>query len=894
MVSTVMDTSVMRVEEMTELFERGQNVTECLPTGKKRFIVCVDGFDGAVDTVRKGQPVKGLEFLNPTDGSMQVLRQNGGVLVCYDSPELEGKVADYLAKNKTALKNAEGIQNFVKFLGENAGVNPATGLPDVWDSDIKWASNLAGSPERIGNGTVFSGAKAQEAVQAIPVKAGVRFQGPTGTPQIAGTEGAYILRDSTGSMHMIQARQFREAYSPVKAVSKMTLNEVLQLPVSRLPGLLREGVSSAMGASRQAVHALEQRVASTRAGQTIAKAAQTPVVKGARSVMGRAVGVGGKFAVPLIIADGNMWAKLAAGDVFGVGKDFVEGAWDLGKGIVLPESEQRKDLAKMWSEFKKNPGVVGEFLLDGAQMTGQSLLMAIAPDIGDMKKRMGHIEKPVTDKNGKPVIKNGKVQTRDAFYVAMQDKKHPSQFYFFEREGAEMALAAAFNIDEKGRILSEYNEYSDENILKRTTTEYDSTSVTSLQKRYGIDVDDFSYKGTLRRMNPSLRMADSIIGNSASTIGKPKKIVIETVLDENSPQWNDKLKCFRNDKMEFQNKDRELVCTRAICSRQTEYPIYFKDGTKIGKDIVIESTPQIRRYFFTEEEKAELYKIKEGGDPEKVTEALAKMLAKKDKEKQEHPDDTRICCDEIGENKITYGREFYKGNPALKNVKTPEDGEFFNRYGYVLARTESYADKTFAREERKKEPLNFANVSIGQGSQLAHDNSGRVIRGVLDYQHHQIKQEGVSADSAYDYMGEKAVFVHRKNENGQTEVAQMIRVNPNTGVIKEFDANGVFVDVHVPHSEKHDTLALTIQSAVKVPGFDEKAAQDRLAAARKQKEEDSKNEEKSNQERLTAGKQEENTKNDKNPNLLTALKGCATEHREETSSLDLTNGRSMP
>ncbi len=686
--------------------------------------------------------------------------------------------------------------------------------------------------------------------------------------------------------------------------------KLLQMPVSEFAGHVKEGVSSAFGASRRAIRSMGQSVASTRAGQTIAKAAQTPVVKGARSVMGRAVRVGGKLAVPLMAADGSTMSKVFAGDPVGAVAGIVEGFADVGKGIVLPKSRQREELAELGSALWNNTGEVAEALWSSAKMTGQSVAVALTPDsLLEKKVRIGHTKKPLTD-NGKPVIEDGEVQTRDAFYMAMQDKEDPSQLYFFEREGAEMTLAATFNIDKNGRILSEYNEYSNENMQKRTTTEYDSTSVTNLQNRYGIDVDDFSLKGTLRRMNPALRMADSIIGNSASTIGKPKKTVTEIVWDKNSPQWN---------KMEVvedkDTKDIKLVFTRDFYTKQTEYPLYYKDGTKIAGDVVIEKATQTRTYFLTKEELFNLDETMES-NPEQGKKDLAELLAKKDKEKQEHPDDTRICYDEFGENEVTYGRQFYKGNPAFKNVKMPEDGEFFNQYGCVLARTESYTDKTLTHgeEENDEEPLNFANASIGQGSQLAHDDSGRVIRGVLDYQHHQIKQEGVSADSAYDYMGEKAVFVHRKNENGQTEVAQMIRVNPNTGVIKEFDADGVFVDVHVPQSEKHDELALTIQSAVKVPGFNEKAAQDRLAAARKQKEEDSKNEEKSNQERLTAGKQEEEDipteiyepeeveivstqqeKKDENTssNLLTALKGCATEHREENSSLDLTDNHAM-
>ncbi|MBR5130593.1 MAG: hypothetical protein IKV03_05155 [Alphaproteobacteria bacterium] len=61
--------------------------------------------------------------------------------------------------------------------------------------------------------------KKQEAINAIYVAAGVQFQGAAATPQVAGENGAYIVREAKGddfSYRMVQADEFKKAYEITK------------------------------------------------------------------------------------------------------------------------------------------------------------------------------------------------------------------------------------------------------------------------------------------------------------------------------------------------------------------------------------------------------------------------------------------------------------------------------------------------------------------------------------------------------------------------------------------------------------------------------------------------------------------------------------------------------
>ena len=655
MSGTPVNIPVMTIEDANKLIESGQNIIECLPTGQKRFITCVDGFEGAVDAVRKGQPVKGLEFFNPTDGSIQVLRQNGGVLVCYDSPGLEAKVIDYLAKNKDALKGAEGIKNFVKFLGENAGINPATGLADVWDSDIKWASKLTGAPEQIGNGTVFSGAKAQEAVQAIPVKVGTRFTGPTGTPQIAGTEGAYILRDSSGNMHMIQARQFSEAYSPVKAMTN-----VGKTAEARIPFSLNMSVSDATHLAGQKVGDAFRVVKGSKAGQAVGnavgKVVSNPAIRKAGQILGRAAKGLGPIGTLLLVTDGKLVTKFSKGRV-------VEAATDVVKSI---KDIKLTDFKELWNVVKEHPKELWKTFCDGYKMSMESLGIDLMPErFADVKTRQGYVKKTLEDEYGRPIIKNGEVQTEDTFYIATQSKSNPNQISFLQRMETEKIPVGIFDLD-KGRVVAEYNEYSDENIRVRMRTEYDSTNVTTLEKRYGIGLSDFNRMSGLNFF-------------PQTPIGKPTKITTETNFDGNNP----------NRDFGFNEEYTNIWCEKEIRNVKTEYPVYFKDGTKMASDIVVKSTVQRKTYPITEQEREHLFEIynRDPSTLKPVKKAMLELIAKKDKEMQEHPD-VGLCQEDISEN-TTYGREHYKENPDLKNIKTPDDPEFINQYDRAWVKVES-------------------------------------------------------------------------------------------------------------------------------------------------------------------------------------------------------------
>ena len=61
--------------------------------------------------------------------------------------------------------------------------------------------------------------KKQEAIDAIYVAPGVQFQGAAATPQEAGKDGAYIIKETKGddiSYRMVQAQEFKKAYEITK------------------------------------------------------------------------------------------------------------------------------------------------------------------------------------------------------------------------------------------------------------------------------------------------------------------------------------------------------------------------------------------------------------------------------------------------------------------------------------------------------------------------------------------------------------------------------------------------------------------------------------------------------------------------------------------------------
>ena len=71
------------------------------------------------------------------------------------------------------------------------------------------------------------GQKVSSRLQAIRVGPGVEFEGAsrTATPQHAEADGAYIIKDGK-DIHMIQSKEFFEAYRIVKMPQNMRSNSM--------------------------------------------------------------------------------------------------------------------------------------------------------------------------------------------------------------------------------------------------------------------------------------------------------------------------------------------------------------------------------------------------------------------------------------------------------------------------------------------------------------------------------------------------------------------------------------------------------------------------------------------------------------------------------------------
>ncbi len=208
-------------EQAAKMFEKP--TIEAVPSDMKRIIIPAYGFAGAKEAKRQEwgadgpfmEDVKGLTFKNPKDNAEQVLKQNDGVLICYDAPGRQEKIEQYLKDNPSTFMTAGKVQQFIDYLAKNV-VNEG-GKADLWDSDVNFAAGLKDAPakEDIKPGKVFSGVKKKEAVQAIYVAEGTQFEGAEGHSQTADKGGAYILKDSSG-MRMIQKNEFSKAYQITK------------------------------------------------------------------------------------------------------------------------------------------------------------------------------------------------------------------------------------------------------------------------------------------------------------------------------------------------------------------------------------------------------------------------------------------------------------------------------------------------------------------------------------------------------------------------------------------------------------------------------------------------------------------------------------------------------
>lgn len=208
-------------EQAAKMFE--EPTIEAIPTDMKRIVIPAYGFAGAKDAKRQEwgndgpfiEDVKGLTFENPKDNAEQVLKQNDGVLLCYDAPGRKEKIESYLKENPKTFMTANTLQKFIDYL-KNEVVNEG-GKADLWDSDVSFAASLKDAPakEDIKPGMVFSAVKKKEALQAVFVNEGVEFEGAEGKPQTAGKGGAYLIKDGAG-MRMIQKAEFNKAYSITK------------------------------------------------------------------------------------------------------------------------------------------------------------------------------------------------------------------------------------------------------------------------------------------------------------------------------------------------------------------------------------------------------------------------------------------------------------------------------------------------------------------------------------------------------------------------------------------------------------------------------------------------------------------------------------------------------
>lgn len=183
------------------------------PTGVERLIIPAFGFSGGINTQREEwgangafmEDVVGLTFYNDKDEKYQVLKQKDGCLICYAAPGRLEAVEMFIKEHPDTFATAEGIHELIAFIKGEMELNGLT--PDLYDTDISFASGLLGAPAEISIGVPFVGVKKKEVLTVIEVAPGTVFGGA-----VAGESGAYIRRDSKGDIHMVQRDEFLAAY----------------------------------------------------------------------------------------------------------------------------------------------------------------------------------------------------------------------------------------------------------------------------------------------------------------------------------------------------------------------------------------------------------------------------------------------------------------------------------------------------------------------------------------------------------------------------------------------------------------------------------------------------------------------------------------------------------
>ncbi|MBE6453895.1 MAG: hypothetical protein E7017_03300 [Alphaproteobacteria bacterium] len=214
-------------EEALKKFE-GETI-EITPTDKERICIPVHNFVGAKEeeyTNWDGSKLKakGFKFLNETDGSEQLAAVDGGVLMCYEGKTPDGKsrseaVQEYLDKHPLAAKTVRGVEDLVGFLKTIA--IGSEGKPDVYTTDLGFVSKkILGAPAKddIKPGQMIVGQKVSSTLQAYKVGKGVEFEGAerTTSSQVAGENGAWIIKENDSGPRMIQDAEFKAAYKITK------------------------------------------------------------------------------------------------------------------------------------------------------------------------------------------------------------------------------------------------------------------------------------------------------------------------------------------------------------------------------------------------------------------------------------------------------------------------------------------------------------------------------------------------------------------------------------------------------------------------------------------------------------------------------------------------------
>lgn len=594
------------------------------------------------------------------------------------------------------------------------------------------------------------------------------------------------------------------------------------------------------------------------------KAAGSVMRAGAKTA-GFGVGLLGKAATPLLLADSNLNTKLLQGDVLGAATDLGSAFAELG-GYAVQGVIHFDDVAQSVAQFCTSGhalkdtqafvGGMGQVLGTGVRHTTQGVHISIRNALGMdsydetalkyLPQAVGAVKRlKIDEQTGDIEQKNNQFQYEDVFYRLSLDK---NQINVYERDNLALKVdpegVKLITTDDGARITMQiqkkemFDANNNQIAFIEEVTKFDESKNSSLQERYGAKVG----KG-FKKLNPSIGQEQEII----TKINYVKPDMDNFILFEQAGQT-------------------EIQIITPVVQTTTSKPIYVA-GIKHKTEKKVETTYQKQSYALNEQEAQQIQHLLDACKTgEKTTdEAKQAVLALvADKDDIEHK--------RSFETKVSYSANYYSQKYQALRHRNKLSKNDINKYGLYIRKIEDFSNnKTFYYNEQgdlnvmaqygydesgcnqfafalvckktqgkenapqqivdgkgqlidiaSKEHLGTVKSVEAGGDQMALSYLKTTVPGYegVKYNYYEKPNTLIQHSKQLSSAREDAVLIYDKRDN-QVIVSKMLRVNKETGVIKEFDENGCFKSLLMPDgSNRYINNAELAAVVVDVPHFE--------------------------------------------------------------------------